>query len=70
MADLEEQARHMSDFRERGAALRMGIEADAQGLAAALGPARVSTIVAAKDTLATRYGEGRLWAQAGEALAR
>ncbi|MDP2313797.1 MAG: hypothetical protein Q8P41_12890, partial [Pseudomonadota bacterium] len=50
----------------RAMTLRLAVQADAVALAEALGPERVGAIVAQKDALATRIGEGRAWAGAIE----
>ncbi|MDP2310247.1 MAG: hypothetical protein Q8P18_29800 [Pseudomonadota bacterium] len=54
----------------RAMTLRLAVQADAIALAEALGPARVGAIVADKDGLSTRIGEGRAWASAIERMAR
>ncbi|MES2644329.1 MAG: hypothetical protein V4850_32890 [Myxococcota bacterium] len=54
----------------RARTLRLAVEADAVAIAEALGPARVGAILADKDGLSTRIGEGRAWAAAIERVAR
>jgi hypothetical protein len=48
----------------RSTALRLAIERDAIAIADLLGPYRVGAILAQKDSLSTRYGEGRAWSAA------
>ncbi|MDO9280289.1 MAG: hypothetical protein Q7U06_00130, partial [Pseudomonadota bacterium] len=50
--------------------LRLAVQADAIALAEALGHARVGAILADKDGLSTRIGEGRAWAAAIDRVAR
>lgn len=45
---------------------RVAVEDDAVALAEALGPERVGAILARREELSTRYGEGRAWAAAIE----
>lgn len=56
-------------LRQRAMQLRLAVQADAIVIAEVLGPERVATILARKDTLSTRYGEGRAWATAIERTA-
>lgn len=53
----------------RSATLQRAIEADAMAIAAVLGDDRVAAIVAHKEELAERYGEGRIWVLAHQRLA-
>jgi hypothetical protein len=52
----------------RATELRLAVQGDAVALADALGPDRVGAILAAKDALSTRIGEGRAWSTAAERL--
>ncbi len=54
---------------QRSMALRVAVQDHAIVIADVLGPERVGVILAKKDTLSTRYGEGRAWMTAIERLA-
>ena len=56
-------------LQQRAMELRLAVQTDAVVIAEVLGPERVATILARKDTLSTRYGEGRAWATAIERTA-
>lgn len=53
----------------RAMTLRLAVSADAVALAEAMGPERVGAVLADKDGLSTRIGEGRAWAAAIERVA-
>ena len=50
----------------RAMTLRVAVESDAVAIADVLGPERVGVILARKEDLSTRYGEGRAWSAAIE----
>jgi hypothetical protein len=54
----------------RATELRLAIQADAIAIARVLGDARTGRILARKDDLSTRYGEGRAWEVALTRMAR
>jgi hypothetical protein len=54
----------------RAMTLRLAVQADAIAIAEALGPTRVGAILADKDGLSTRIGEGRAWEAAIERVTR
>lgn len=61
---LLRDAEALREDAERARALRVAIEEDAAELAVALGPERVGIVLAERDALAERIGEGRIWAEA------
>ncbi len=56
-------------LRDRAREGRLAVEATAQALAAALGPARVEAAVAQREALSAAVGEGAVWAALEAALA-
>lgn len=67
---IAREAGALGEVGERARALRVTVEEDAARIAVALGPARVEAILARRDELSTRVGEGRVWTEAAERLRR
>lgn len=55
---------------QRAQALRVAVEVDVARLGDALGPDRIAVILASRDGLSTSIGEGRVWGDAADRLAR